>query len=343
MKKLLYLAGIIFCLSACSPIDNENNLTYFTVTFDSRGGSEVESQRVLEGNPVVEPDPPTLDGYYFSGWYVNTNFIAENRWNFDVNRVTQNLTLFANWTEIADEEPTEGLVFELNEDRSGYILRDYEGSTSRIIIPEEYEGLPVTEIQGRNGTGALARTNISSIKIPDSIEIIGQNSFYNCSLLERFEISQNSHLIEIGNNAFSGCGSLLSLYIPEGVTEIGDSAFNNCGEINEFIVDERNEAFRSENGHLIDRNTNTIIRGANNSTIPNGIEIIGEASFRRSQINELYIPLTVNEIGNYFMADSNIERINYEGNELEWDQITKGRLWNLDKEDILINYSFSID
>ena len=133
------------------------------------------------------------------------------------------------------------------------------------------------------------------------------------------------------------------MYIPEGVTEIGDSAFNNCGEINEFIVDERNEAFRSENGHLIDRNTNTIIRGANNSTIPNGIEIIGEASFRRSQINELYIPLTVNEIGNYFIADSNIERINYEGNELEWDQITKGRLWDLDKEDILINYNSSID
>ena len=121
-------------------------------------------------------------------------------------------------------------------------------------------------------------------------------------MLESVEISQNTHLIEIGNNAFSGCSSLLSLYIPEGVTEIGDSAFNNCGEINEFIVDEKNEAFRSENGHLIDRNTNTIIRGTNNSTIPNGIEIIGEASFRRSQINELYIPLTVNEIGKLFYS-----------------------------------------
>ena len=45
----------------------------------------------------------------------------------------------------------------------------------------------------------------------------------------------------------------------------------------------------------------------------------------------------------YFIADSNIERINYEGNELEWDQITKRRLWNLDKLDILINYNSSKD
>lgn len=41
----------------------------YTVTFDSNGGSKVESQSVIEGRRVAEPVRPAKEGYRFSGWY----------------------------------------------------------------------------------------------------------------------------------------------------------------------------------------------------------------------------------------------------------------------------------
>lgn len=342
MKKLFLLAASLFFLAGCNTnIDNSSSTEteYFTVNFDSNGGSEVESQRVLSGNPLREPEPPYLEGHFINGWYREDDLSIESKWNFEIDRVYQNMTLYAGWTANDIEDPTEGLIYELNEDNTGYVITDYEGDDAYIIIPEEHEGLPVVEIQGEYGTGAFAREHITSVVISDNIERIGQNSFNNCSSLTSVEISSNSHLTEIGNNAFSGCGELESIFLPRGLNNIGDAAFNNCGAINEFIVAEENETFRSENGHLIDNATNTIIRGANNPNIPNGIETIGQASFRRSEISELNIPVSVNAIENYVISDSEIVQINYEGNEEEWGSITKARLWNLGKEDITINYS----
>ena len=148
--------------------------------------------------------------------------------------------------------PTEGFVFELNEEGNGYTVTDFTGEATQIVVPAEYEGLPVTAIQGDYGTGALSRTDINSVVIPDSVEVIGQNSFNNCSELVSVEISANSSLTAIGNNAFSGCSSLGSFYIPAGMTSLGDNVFNNCSSLRGFTVAAGNTVYRAENGHLIE-------------------------------------------------------------------------------------------
>ena len=66
------------------------------VTFDSDGGSEVESQEVTDGKKADEPDEPTKTGYTFGGWFVKTT-----EWNFLAYTVTENVTLKAKW--IANE------------------------------------------------------------------------------------------------------------------------------------------------------------------------------------------------------------------------------------------------
>lgn len=40
----------------------------FLIVFDSRGGTDVPSQRVLYGETIDLPDPPTREGYEFVGW-----------------------------------------------------------------------------------------------------------------------------------------------------------------------------------------------------------------------------------------------------------------------------------
>ncbi len=319
--------------------DGGSNEVYYTVTFDSQGGSEVESQSVLSGNPARRPDTPTREGYSLTGWF--TDVASENQWDFYTDRVTGNITLYAGWQAEDVVTPTESLLYERDGDT--YIVTGI-GDETAVVIPAEYNGLPVVAIRGEYGTGAFARTGIVSVVIPDSITEIGQNTFNNCSQLVSVRINITSSLTTIGRNAFSGCSLLESIYIPAGVTEIGDSAFNNCGSLESVTVADGNGVYRSENGHLIESDSNTLIRGGYNNVIPDSVTAIAQAAFRRSAgITQLYIPLTVTTIGNYIIADSTITEVLYEGTEEQWNAIEKSdSMWNYGNRDVTVTYSASI-
>jgi uncharacterized repeat protein (TIGR02543 family) len=69
------------------------------VTFDSGGGTFVETQAVSKGTPVTAPNPASVrDGYVLDGWYTD----AEGReiWDFDTDIVTASMTLYAKWTPV---------------------------------------------------------------------------------------------------------------------------------------------------------------------------------------------------------------------------------------------------
>jgi uncharacterized repeat protein (TIGR02543 family) len=70
-----------------------------TVTFDSRGGSEVASEFVAVGGMVIYPAAPTKSGLYFAGWYKEST--CENRWNTHLDLVSGPTTLYAKWTATA--------------------------------------------------------------------------------------------------------------------------------------------------------------------------------------------------------------------------------------------------
>ena len=63
-----------------------------TVTFDTDGGSAVESQTVVSGQKAVRPADPVRTGYTFAGWYLDGEV-----YDFDT-PVTTDLTLTAQWT-----------------------------------------------------------------------------------------------------------------------------------------------------------------------------------------------------------------------------------------------------
>ena len=208
VKKIIFLALAFFCALAvafagCAPKAQlpAEEQTYYTVTFDSRGGTAVASQQVLDGNPVLRPEVPVREGYFLNGWYTDET-ATENEWNFDTDRVMEDITLYAGWTSEESLESTASLVYELNEEGDGYTVTDFTGEETQLIIPAEYNGLPVTAVQGQYGTGAFARTSITSVVIPDSILEIGQNTFNNCTELVTVTISAGSSLTTIGNNAF---------------------------------------------------------------------------------------------------------------------------------------------
>ena len=63
-----------------------------TVTFDSQGGSVVDSQKVDHGGKPTKPMAPTRTGYTFDAWFKESG--CTNAWDFDSDKVTSDVTLF---------------------------------------------------------------------------------------------------------------------------------------------------------------------------------------------------------------------------------------------------------
>lgn len=78
------------------------SVTRYTVKFNTDGGSTVTSQKLRKNSRATEPKNPTKDGYIFDGWYTDSDFT--NEYDFDA-KVTNNITLYAKWTEDEAEEP----------------------------------------------------------------------------------------------------------------------------------------------------------------------------------------------------------------------------------------------
>ena len=70
----------------------------FTITFDSRGGSDVPAHNQMYGQLLELPEPPTREGYVFTGWYKDhACFVL---WDLEQDTVQEDMTLYAGWDKI---------------------------------------------------------------------------------------------------------------------------------------------------------------------------------------------------------------------------------------------------
>lgn len=67
----------------------------FAVTFDSRGGSDVAPQKQMYGELLEIPEPPTREGYTFTGWFKDP--ACQVLWRAQADTVTEEITLYAGW------------------------------------------------------------------------------------------------------------------------------------------------------------------------------------------------------------------------------------------------------
>ena len=70
----------------------------FTITFDSRGGTDVSAQNQMYGQLLEVPEPPTREGYQFTGWY--TDATCDMLWNVEVQTIETDMTLYAGWEKL---------------------------------------------------------------------------------------------------------------------------------------------------------------------------------------------------------------------------------------------------
>jgi len=70
----------------------------FTVTFDSKGGTDVPSHNQMYGQLLEEPEPPTREGYRFAGWY--KDHACFDQWNVETDTIETDMTLYAGWEKL---------------------------------------------------------------------------------------------------------------------------------------------------------------------------------------------------------------------------------------------------
>ena len=138
-------------------------------------------------------------------------------------------------------------------------------------------------------------SSLQSIHIPNSVTDIGINPFLNCPQLRltsdspHFKVingllissdgtlisclSEDTHIhipnfvTQVGDYAFSWCGSLQTIHIPNSVTQIGKNAFYDCKDLQSI-------------------------------NIPNSVTQIGKSAFRGCMaLQSIHIPNSVTQIG----------------------------------------------
>ena len=198
-----------------------------------------------------------------------------------------NITDISAWCNITGSIPCEGY-------RNLYLNGDL---ITDLVIPDG-----ITSIKDSAFSNF---TNIISVTIPDSVTSIGESAFSGCTGITELTIPYG--VTSVGEYAFYGCTCLATVTIPRGIDFIGEKAFYRCN-LNSIVEGTGGyySKYYVEDNCLIERSTNTLIVGTNNSFIPTDVVTVGDSAFSgRTKMTAITIPDSVTYIGDDAFSDCN--------------------------------------
>lgn len=145
------------------------------------------------------------------------------------------------------------------------VLEEYIGAGGDVVIPAS---LGIVEIAAN---AFYNNKDVTSVIIPEGVEIIGNRAFENCENIEKIELPYS--LLEIGGNAFASCLSLTEITIPGRLEIIPNWAFADCGGLKKIVF--------SYGVREIHHQAFCSLRGTNIKKVilPETVEIIASGAF----------------------------------------------------------------
>ena len=147
------------------------------------------------------------------------------------------------------------------------------------------------------GAYAFSSTNLTSLDIPEGVEIIEDFAFYRCLNLSSIQFPQT--LTTLGDGVFRENHLLTSITIPKSVTQINGTPIWGCDGLVSIIVEDGNPVYDSRNNcnAIIETTTNRLVSGCQSTVIPDDIETIGIHAFNGLiKLKEITIPNSVKKI-----------------------------------------------
>lgn len=114
----------------------------------------------------------------------------------------------------------------------------------------------------------------------------------------------------IAGKAFYGQDWIASVSIPASVTHIGELALCNTARLENIIVSGENTVYSALGNALVEKATNTLLASTLNTTVMDGVEVIGEEAFAYSALTTITLPASVTHIGKGAFKQSKIMLVN---------------------------------
>ena len=178
-----------------------------------------------------------------------------------------------------------------------------ETESNTLVIGCKNTTIPA-DVTSIGGCAFYDCSSLTSITIPKGVTRIWGDAFAGCSGLTSITISAG--VTSIGNGAFGGCSGLTSITIPASVTGLGDYLFTGCSSLTSIKVDKENKYYDSRNNSnaIIATESNTLVYGCKNTTIPASVTRLGDYAFAGcSGLTSITIPQGVTSIGYYAFAN----------------------------------------
>ena len=158
-----------------------------------------------------------------------------------------------------------------------------------IILPDSVTNIGREAFEGCK--------NLTSIHFPGSIETISMYAFNDCTKLT--DITFSDGIKHIGTKAFYKCPGPKSIYIPSSIINIGSVVdFLNAQE---YIVDENNMVYSTEDGVLFNKEKTELIsyppkKEDLSYCIPNSVtQLVNFAFYNNSFLTSVTIPNTIKD------------------------------------------------
>lgn len=152
-------------------------------------------------------------------------------------------------------------------------------------------------------------TKLANVKITGSISRISANAFSGCGNIKSVVLPDTVE--SIGENAFKGCAALNSINIPDNVTEIGQYAFYGCSSLVDVTLPNKLTKLPSYCFYGCTK-LETV-------QLPSSLEEIGQYAFQNcSSLKSIIIPSEVKIIGSHaFGGCTSLTTVTFNGEKLE--------------------------